>query len=339
MVEGFSLVAYEEKYWFKLINTFFVFLTLGSLVFLVLGYGYETNGRGFQGVLSHPQNFGPVMGVIAAWYTGMTLSARRTSQITLVLLVLSLIFVLLSLARTGMVAFILGGGVAYFVGLGQTQNQRYRAKGLQLGAIAVGLLLVAALANPSFFNETLVSFVQKREGGTTDTGLNDLFNQSRGGLTLSSLDNFQNNPILGIGFGVPSNLETLEDLQNIKYVYGIPVSASVEKGFLPTAILEELGIVGAIATVVLVVLLIKKIRRRATFPLLWIAFTALFINIGEAIFYSVGGTGFFMWLIVGLCYSFRFFSVAPNRLINPSQKSLRSRNLPGKFHAEISQLP
>ena len=338
MVEGFSRVAADKKYWYRLINSFFIFLTVGSLLFLALGFGYETNGRGFQGVFSHPQNFGPVMGVVAAWFTGITISQKKPSATVLTLLGLSLTFILMSLARTGMVAFILGGGIAYLLGLGLPQNRRYRAKGIQLGVFAVVVLFVVALANPAFLNETLVSFVQKREAGTTDTSLDELFNQSRGGLTLTSMDNFRENPLLGIGFGVPSNLDTPEDLQNIKYLHGIPVSASVEKGFLPTAILEEIGILGAVATIILLILIVRRVRQRASFPMIWLLMTALFINIGEAIFYSVGGTGFFMWLMLGICYSFSFFPGGKARV------SLRNRKfshqpIANGYPTEIKQLP
>ena len=50
-----------------------------------------------------------------------------------------------------------------------------------------------------------------------------------------------NNPIIGIGFGIPSSSE---NYIFATYVAGIPVSLPAEKGMILTATLEEIGIIG-----------------------------------------------------------------------------------------------
>ena len=74
-------------------------------------------------------------------------------------------------------------------------------------------------------------------------GLTEAFAESRESLIDRSMDNFRQYPIAGIGFGVPS--DTSQELFEVKRVGGIPISASVEKGSLPSATLEETGIIGA----------------------------------------------------------------------------------------------
>lgn len=307
MVEGFQQVKHNSRYWFVVINTFFVSAVYGSLIFFFLGFGFEENGRGFQGIFSHPQNFGPVMGVVTAWFLGLILSKEGASKFIKLTGCISLVFVFMSLARTGLVAFVGGIGLAYLLGFRRKKNIDYASKGLRLIILAISILLAAGLTNPTFIQETIVSFVQKREGQNANTSLDELFNQSRGQLTVTSLENFSSHPLFGIGFGVPSNTEDLALIGNVKYFAGVPISASVEKGFLPTAILEEIGLIGAMATFVLITIIFSKVRRKFSLPMLWLLSAAILINVGEAIFFSVGGTGFFMWLIVGICYSFDFF--------------------------------
>lgn len=307
MVKGFSQCKPYKVHFFRLLNAFFVFIVYSSLLLFLLGYGYEANGRGFQGVFSHPQIFGPVMGVVTTWFLGLVLAQKSHSKFLYLTTAISLAFIFMSLARTGMVALLLGGGLAYLISFSRPQNHRFAGQAVKLavGLVIAGILF--ALSNPSFIDDTLVSFIQKREGAQGDASFNELFNNSRGALTLTSMDNFRANPLLGIGFGVPSNVDAMEGVNSIKYLWGIPVSASVEKGFLPTAILEEIGIIGGITTLAFLLIPLNKIRKRFSFPTLWLFLTAILINIGEAIFYSVGGMGFFMWLIVGISFSFDFF--------------------------------
>lgn len=311
LVEGFHFSKSSRWHWFRLFNTFFIFWVFASLVFFVTGFGYELNGRGFQGVLAHPQVFGPVMGVVASWFIGIGLSQKQISGAVILTIALAVAYIFMSLARTGLIALVLGGGFAYLLSFARRQNRRFGSRTIKLGFLAIIAMLLVLLSNPRLVTDTIVPYIQKREAQTTD--INELFLQSRGRLTLNSLQNFEDNFFFGIGFGVPSEAVSGALPSNVKYLAGIPISASVEKGFLPTAVLEEIGFVGGVATVIMLLLLVRAVRRDHTFPMLWLLLAAIFINIGEAIFFSVGGTGFFMWLIVGLAYNYDFFRPSPMR--------------------------
>jgi hypothetical protein len=83
---------------------------------------------------------------------------------------------------------------------------------------------------------------------------------------------------------------------------GVPVSASSEKGFMPTAMLEEVGLFGTLLVVLIMLAISIPVLRLGRFPVVWTYFAALLINVGAAVFFSLGGVGFFMWLMIGFCY-------------------------------------
>src|SRR5262249_33043058 len=97
----------------------------------------------------------------------------------------------------------------------------------------------------------------------------------------------------------------------IDKVTGLPLSAPVEKGFLPTAVLEETGIFGAIFFALFLFSAMRLVVRRGDIVLAWIFFTCLFVNVGEMIFFSAGGLGLYIWLLMGWAAARRDAQRAP----------------------------
>ena len=325
VVEAFSQTRHLRAYWFRFVNTFFLFVLIASGLFLVGGLGFERNARGFQGIFIHPQTFGPLMAVVTAWFGGVWLVAKKSSIVTPVLLGVCIVFIYLSQARTGLVALLLGGGLAYLIatlgGLRIPNKQRL----YQLAGVGTIGLLLLALLNPSGVEQIVLSFIQKRE--TSSTEVAGLFQESRGFLVDASLLNFAEHPLFGIGLGVPTNYEEV-DISDYQSIAGIPISASVEKGFLPAAIVEEMGVLGTLFTIVLLLMIIGRISRRFSFMTLWLVLSALLINIGEAVLFSVGGLGIFVWIIVGLTYSNDLFQLTQLRRKRPRPVSAESMPAP-----------
>src|SRR5690606_18221291 len=79
---------------------FLVVVLLISAPLVVLPQGYLRNGSGFQGVLNHPQVFGPSMALLASWTLSAVLSDARPSWKNLAILGVSMWFILASEART-----------------------------------------------------------------------------------------------------------------------------------------------------------------------------------------------------------------------------------------------
>ncbi len=87
-----------------------VLLLLVSLPFLASGLGYLRNGFGFQGVMNHPQAFGPTMALLGAWAASSMLGQRRPAWTLVGLVSLSIVLVFLSEARTAGISVLVGGG-------------------------------------------------------------------------------------------------------------------------------------------------------------------------------------------------------------------------------------
>ncbi|MDE3051447.1 MAG: hypothetical protein KGJ48_16300, partial [Nitrospirota bacterium] len=88
--------------------------------------------------------------------------------------------------------------------------------------------------------------------------------------------------------------------------FGLPLSAPTEKGFLPTAILEETGILGTLCLILLLGSLIWQVSRKSDIATTWIFFTSILVNVGEMVFFSFGGLGLYIWLIMGWATSSRW---------------------------------
>jgi hypothetical protein len=300
LVEAFAQTRHLKVYWFRFVNTFFLFLVGGSVVFFLLGMGYERNNSGFQGILIHPQTFGPLMGVVTAWFTGIWLVTKKPTSIMTGLVGLSFVFIYMSQSRTAMGSMLLGGGLAYLLSLMRKQRIPNHQRLYRLAGLVFAGLIIGAILNPSRVQQTIIGFIQK--GDIEESNVAAAFEDSRGFLVEASLRNFRAHPIFGIGLGVPTDYQ-YTDVSQFKTVAGIPISASVEKGFLPTAILEEMGLAGAFMTLLMLGLLIGRVWSRHSFMSLWLLLSALLINVGEAVLFSVGGLGLFVWLIAAMTYN------------------------------------
>jgi len=106
------------------------------------------------------------------------------------------------------------------------------------------------------------------------------FAASRGGLVYSQVHNFMTSPWIGRGFGVyadgvfPSG---------VKLFAGIPVSAPVEKGVLPTAVLEETGVLGFACLAYLIYALVRGVWHRAPHAVVAMLIACLFRFIPECL--------------------------------------------------------
>ena len=88
----------------------------------------------------------------------------------------------------------------------------------------------------------------------------------------------------------------LKTNMDIKYFKGIPVSAPIEKGILPLAILEEVGVFGFIFFMIWILILIR-LAINNSFRTLIVLLTILLFNLGEAGLFSANGYGM-LYLIV-----------------------------------------
>jgi len=125
----------------------------------------------------------------------------------------------------------------------------------------------------------------------------DAFFKSRGGGIVFHWNRFLSKPLTGNGFGIDV---VHGDEKKTTTFLGIPVSSSTEKGFLPVAFLEEVGIVGLITFLPFLFYILMGALRQRDLGLLSLFFGCLLVNIGEAVFFSPGQVGGYLWLLIGL---------------------------------------
>ena len=301
-VVGFYRTRHLTDYWLSWLFTLGVFILLASIPLYGLPSGYTRNGVGFQGILTHPQTFGPVLAPITALLAGLYFFRQRTSWIMLLCLGMGVAGMYFSLSRTSLLALLLAATATAALGfsfkpetwsvdLGRTLSQP---------AISLGVLVALALVAMQWTSvqSDLESFLAKESGNAS---VIQALEASRGNLMSRSMQNFWDHPLTGIGFGAPSDpIRFARQLE--RGPYGIPLSASVEKGFMPTAVLEETGITGAILILLVLVFMFAPTVLHPDPTLFWVMATSLFLNFGEMVFFSVGGMGFFLWFVMAFCH-------------------------------------
>lgn len=268
---------------------------LVSLPLVPTGLGYLRNGTGFQGVLSHPQVFGPTAAMVGAMVGGRLLENPRPRWRDLALFAMCMVLVVLSEARTAGFAMILGlFGVAILLPVFAGVPRRKILPGLRSRrflTMAFICLLGAIVAAP-FLSNTLQGYLFKR---TNATSFIEAADASRGSLVYMMIENISESPWTGIGFGIatdPSEMMVLRDP-----LLGLPFSATVEKGVLPIAVVEELGVIGALALFGWLLVVLRR-GARAGASQFAVLLTLLLVNFGESMLFSVGGMGMLMLIIL-----------------------------------------
>jgi|TARA_R100000479_G_scaffold33554_3_gene13958 hypothetical protein len=269
--------------------------------FLQPSIAYLKNGVGFQGVSLHPNAFG----VVLAPFTGFLLIKlfKKFTKKGLLFFILSFIFTYLSLSRTSILSVLLG-----LIGiiLINTKLRKLISKKFFLFFSLSSILLFLYYSEITQFT---IDFLNKSNANTVQ----DSFIASRGALLHSQITNISNHPFLGIGFKMPSDLNSFKDPMTLGKAY--------EKGSILLASIEELGIIGAVILLITIISFLK-IRKNKYNSFLILALIALFTNLGEATLFSVGGIGVLVWTFIFLCTHNGFLEEKldkPNKNLNLCQ--------------------
>lgn len=313
------------------------FLTLGvtviglsALMLLKPGLGAGSNG-GLQGVLNQPQALGIFTAPFAAWsISGVLLMRRRSSWLEVWIALGTIVLILLTKARTAGFATFFGVVVVTLARLLGRRSASQATLGRPVLVIAVAALGLGAFALTGKLTHIVTDYAFKGTEKEPGADVGGAFYESRGGGILTEWHDFLQRPLTGNGFGVYPNGKFPS---GVTYFYGIPISAPVEKGFLPTAVLQEDGLPGGILLSLIIVWLGRYAWRNA--DLRWRAMyvACLGINIGECVFLSPGGIGLFDWLLVGLAIAAHRATRVPAGLRRQEAVALASEP------AEVEQTP
>jgi hypothetical protein len=326
VIIGLYQTGHNIEHWLSWLYTMGGFILVASIPFYFHPLGFGRNGVGFQGITNHPQTFGPILAPLTALFTGLylfypDLENRWVGPLAL----LGWGGMYLSLSRTSMFAAVLGLGLAVGVGLvfrgGAWRGKISRAFGRPEVILMTFLILGLSAVQWTSIQQEITELVFKDREATSVT---ETFQASRGALINQSMSNFWRAPLTGIGFGVPSD-PTRFAYSLERGPMGIPISATVEKGFMPTAVLEETGVLGAALILVLLAFLVVPVVRYGNIIAFWVLSTALLLNFGEMVFFTMGGNGLYLWTVMGFCYC---WSVARSTQTpqSPTQRRAASRS-------------
>lgn len=277
-----------------------IIVMMTSLPLLLVPVGYLRNGLGFQGILNHPQAFGSTMALLGAWVTGLLLGQQRKSWRLVALSMTTVVLIFMSEARTAGLAMFLGVSFAVMsIPVFSQRPIRLVLPGLQSRRvyllIAVGLIVFIATGRQ--LSAHISEFMIKRSQATS---IQEAFEISRGHLIRDMWENISANPVTGIGFGIASNPEQMI-IQRDQF-FDLPIGATIEKGVLPIAVLEETGIMGCIAVAMWVAMIARRSIRGGVIPLA-VTLTVFLLNLGESSLFSPGGMGLLHLILLGWAVS------------------------------------
>jgi hypothetical protein len=247
--------------------------------------------------LYHSQTAGPIAALLMIYLVCLVLFAgHRNRWICWPLLGFLAYGLFLTQSRTGAATLAVGLSiVAMFAFL--FSSGRWRATRLNYSRTLIGLCMAAALLSGILFDlgsqgsltTRVRSFLIKSRRDSENVSIDRILS-SRAALIEQSLQNFKASPIVGIGFGVSTNPNFQ---QNATILY-----APVEKGFLPTALLEEVGLLGTITFIGFILTMFTSLARSRNIPGIAMFAALLTLNLGEAGIFALGGHSAFMWLFV-----------------------------------------
>lgn len=289
-----------QDYWFSWFVTLFVFVLVASVPSYFSPAGFFTNGKGFQGILIHPQTFGPVMAPLTAALTVRLLLRQSRSLLVLGSVAGGLLAMYASQSRTAFLMYIGSVALAAIVMFvrGEKIRRLHRASVLWPGAlllVTVGLCIGLVVKGDVVMDASQRFFLKQ-----SDTAESLSF-QVRTSMVRQQMQNFYEQPFTGIGFGIPS---TSNDWVSLSTGFlGLPTGFPVEKGFLPSAMLEETGLIGVSVLLVLLASLLGGVLKKSSLPIVAMMLACLLANVGEMVFFSFGGSGLYYWLLIAACYN------------------------------------
>lgn len=280
-----------------------VLVMFASLALVPTGLSSFRRTQLVQGVLAHSQILGVAAAMAASHLTVTTLVERPFRWMRCVAVAASLACLYLSGCRAGLLGYlggVLGAGVFEIVKAAAVRARRNpRVIRSRLAWGAAGLAVLAVVAGGRIYTAS-IRFVLKY-GDSSTVSVSEL--EKTAGARVQKFEDMSRNirlhPLEGIGFGVASDPDSIQSIGRDP-VFGLPVIAPVEKGFMPAMIVEELGIPLGALFLGWLILIGFYCSTGGLLPLA-VFMTAIVSNFGEASFFSPGGNG--LLLIILVCWA------------------------------------
>jgi hypothetical protein len=309
LVTTFRLAALSRTQLEEWMNFFLVVLLWIAVVSLPLlgsSAGRFLNGVGFQGVISHPQSFGTLMAAlpVIGFLRSLT-SSKRMTYLWLSVSILGAYLLFESQARTAMLAAFISVSLSLWVYMSKKNRKTSRlAARLIMVCFALMLILLGSGGSDSPLVLRLVSAVQKRTSHELDWRQDtlDALMSSRADQITEQSDTVKERPFTGTGFGI-QNVGQANSSPEDSFM-GIPLSSPNEPGFLPLAVVAQTGVVGAMFFGFALWRMFRAVLKGRQLEAVGLFTVLLAVNLGEAIAFSFGGLGLFMW--IGVAFAVRY---------------------------------
>lgn len=257
----------------------------------------------FNGAFNQPQVMGTVCAAMIVYLVSLNLfTPSRIRPLSFGLIGCLLVAMLYTSSRTAAIALILGLTVAAGYKLASCRGQDWAQRARMSGNL-VEILLIFACVGLTLADMAMQGRMRGRAAAFVTKSLQikghsyqrrialDQVVASRKGQVDMMMRNVAQHPWLGIGFGTSTDKEFAKNVTLL--------SAPVEKGILPLAVLEEIGVVGSVFFVLWIVAFYRHLARTRNGPGIAMLTVMLGANLGEMMFFSFGGLGALMWVLVG----------------------------------------
>lgn len=258
----------------------------------------ETGNGYFLGIFNHSQSFAVYLFFHLNWLL-VLLIRKNLTVFCKIILGIAVAATIATSARTALAATVLTGLSCSFLALFKFNWIIALRKTFINIYLLFFIILISGVvvSQREAITKSVIKYVFKR-GDLNNQSLSESFQRSRGFLIEKQMKNIEKNPMMGFGFGLASDPNDLE----VKVIPGtsIPIQASVEKGFIFTAVLEEVGYIGLVSFLSVMLFLIGFCFINDSLVGTWLIFAAFWINIGEMIIFSPGGLGLYGWMMIGM---------------------------------------
>ncbi len=271
-----------------------------STPLLRLDVGYAAlGGNYFNGIFVHPQALGVFLAITGAASFAAAFKMPRLQRELIACGLAQWGMIYFTRCRTALLAIILGG-IVYIIEVLFRGGKSSRIKFVSASTISLGItgFLLAVMLFPAI-KEHIAMFVRKGDVqalNSTEDWMVTLSMGSRGGQIINDLDIIEEHPVFGYGFGVEPGSENIQETLGVT-LWGIPLSAPIEQGFLPLATIAQIGVVGSLVILPFIISMYRSARRSsAEDAALFIV--VLGVNFGEMIFFSFGSMGGLVWVML-----------------------------------------
>lgn len=258
-------------------------------------FGYYPEDGLFMGMALHSQALGPMavaFGVILL--ADSLFSLKRWDKLYIVLLLCIPILVYKTGSRTAMGTLLIISAFIGFVFMNaRGVSGRWRARALNT------LMLLAVIVGLSLFTtpqmrRAVAKFALKYVSDDQELVVNyENLASTRQGSIDSQLANLKESPIIGNGFQVSKQMQTMQ-IVSWKQL----LSAPVEKGVWVTAVLEEGGGIGFAVFCMVALSIIYLLWTRQAYTGLSVFMALLVSNLGEFTMFSMTATGGIVWILI-----------------------------------------